>query len=130
MKQHNSRTFACLIAGILDKKQASDIDILNISNISVIADYFVICSANSSTHVKTLSGYVSEVIKKQCDILPNKEEADQKNRWYLLDYGDVVVHIMHHEERAYYAIEKFWSHACRISEQEWQEEIKELEVTF
>lgn len=130
MKEHNSRELVCVIAGLLDKKIAKDIEILNISNISVMADYFVICSGNSSPHVKTLASYVSETIKKYYGILPQKEEADLKNRWYLLDYGDVIVHVMHHEERAYYAIEKFWSHACRINEQEWQDEIKDLEVPY
>ncbi|OGI01299.1 MAG: ribosome silencing factor [Candidatus Melainabacteria bacterium GWF2_37_15] len=128
MNAPNSREFACAVAGILDNRLAKDIDILNISNISVIADYFVICSATSSTHVRTLAGHVRETIKKLYEILPQKEEADSKNRWYLLDYGDVVVHIMHHEERSYYAIEKFWSHACRIDQKEWQEKVKELNI--
>jgi len=124
----NSKNLACTIAGLLDNKQAGDIEILNISNISVIADYFVICSANSGPHARTLSEYVTESLKKNNDILPQKEEADSKNRWYLIDYGDVIVHIMHHEERAYYAIEKFWSHACRIDRKEWQQELKSLKI--
>ena len=128
MKSSDSRRFACIVAGILNNKLAKDIEILNISNISIIADYFVICSATSGTHVKTLAGYVPEMIRKIYNIPPQKEEADLKNRWYLLDYGDVIVHIMHHEERRYYALEKFWCHACRISSKEWKEEIKDMEV--
>lgn len=120
MKQSDNRKFACAIAQILDDKQAKDIEILDISKISVMADYFIICSGNSSVHVRTLSGNVVETIKKEYGILPNKEETDAKNRWHLLDYGDAIVHIMHHEERAYYAIEKFWSHACRIKEKDWK----------
>ncbi len=130
MRELDSRQYACLIAGLLHNKQAGDIEILNISNISVIADYFVICSANSGTHARTLSGYIRENLKNNNDRLPQKEEADLKNRWYLLDYGDIIVHIMHHEERTYYAIEKFWSHACRISRQEWQKEIENMEVKY
>lgn len=130
MKEHDSREFACVVAGVLDKKLGDDVDILNISNISVIADYFVICSANSPTHARTLASYARETVKKFYGILPQKEEADLRNRWYLLDYGDVVVHIMHREERAYYAIEKFWNHACRIKYREWQDEIEKLEVPY
>lgn len=122
MRELDSRKLACIIAGVLDDKLAKDIDILNISNISTIADYFVICSGNSSTHVRTLAGNVSEVLKKSFDTMPQKEESDLKNKWHLIDYGDVVVHIMHQEERQYYAIEKFWSHACRITTEEWMEE--------
>lgn len=122
----DSRTMACIIAGLLDDKLAKDIEILNIKNISIIADYFVICSANSSTQVKTLAGYIIEMLKNEHGIQPNKHESDKKNRWHLIDYGDVVIHVMHNEERQYYAIEKFWSHACRISQDEWLEEIKNL----
>ena len=128
MKEHNSRTFACIIAEILDNKLAKDIDILNISNISVIADYFVICSATSSPHVRTLASHLAETLKKNYGIMLQKEEADLKNKWYLLDYGDVVVHIMHYEDRKYYALEKFWSHACRIGMQDWKKEIEGLNL--
>lgn len=51
-------------------------------------------------------------------------ENDAKNRWNLLDYGDVIVHILHKEERETYAIEKFWNHAFSISENEWREASK------
>lgn len=119
MKEIESRKFACIIAQMLDEKLAGEIEILNISNVSSIADYFVIGSATSSVHVKTLSSFVSENIKNLYDRLPTREESDQRNRWHLIDYGDVVVHIMHNEERQYYALEKFWSHACKVTTDEW-----------
>lgn len=128
MSELDSRQFACAVAGILDNKLAKEIDILKISNVSVIADYFVICSGTSSPHVRTLAANVSGIIKNKLNILPSKEESDTKNRWHLLDYGDVVVHIMHHEERQYYALEKFWSHANRIAEVEWQKEVQNLKL--
>jgi ribosome-associated protein len=56
---------------------------------------------------------------------PNRIENDQRNRWNLLDYSDVVVHILHKEERETYAIEKFWNHAFSVSVEEWTEESKE-----
>ena len=61
-------------------------------------------------------------IKKLFSRLPVRNENDLKNRWNLLDYGDVVVHILHKEERENYALEKFWSHAFSISEEEWRKE--------
>ncbi len=126
MQEPGSRDLACIIARIMDNKLAKNIDILNIANISIIADYFVLCSATSNVQVRTLSGNISEILKKLYGRIPLKEETDSKNRWHLLDYGDVVVHIMHYEERQYYALEKFWNHACKISTDEWMEETKDL----
>ena len=120
-----SEKLAAVIARILDDKQAEDIKILNISNVSSIGDYFVICSSDAQTHTKALTGYVREKIKKLFGRLPSGEENDNKNRWNLLDYGDVIVHILHSEERERYALERFWSHACLMSESGWKELSKE-----
>ncbi len=125
MKDIASDKFACVIARILDDKQASDIKILNISNISVLADYFVICSSESSTHVKALTGYVREKIKDYFERIPIGEENDAKNKWNLLDYGDVIVHILNKEERETYALERFWNHAFCMEEAEWKEKSKD-----
>ena len=121
----NSQKFACAIARFLDDKLAKDISILNISNISVLADYFVICSADTNTQVKALTDSTRAKVKEYFDRIPAGEENDLKNRWNLLDYGDVIVHILHKEERETYAIEKFWNHALRISQETWMEQSKE-----
>lgn len=68
---------------------------------------------------------VKDRIKTLFSRLPARMENDAKNRWNLLDYGDVVVHILHKEERETYAIEKFWSNAFSISEDEWKEASKD-----
>jgi len=125
----NSGKFASVIARLLDNKLARDITILDISNVSILADYFVICSADSTTQVRTLTEIVREKVKILFDRIPIGEESDTKNRWNLLDYGDVIVHVLHREERQFYAIEKFWNHACTIEEQQWKqdsEDMKEL----
>lgn len=116
-----------VIARVLDNKLAQEITILNISNVSVLADYFVICSANTSAQVRAITGYVKENVKKLFDRLPSGEETDTKNRWNLLDYGDVVVHVLQKDERETYAIEKFWNHGYKIEESQWMEESKEYE---
>ncbi|MBQ8887792.1 MAG: ribosome silencing factor [Candidatus Gastranaerophilales bacterium] len=125
MQDVSSDKFASMIARVLDDKQAKDIKILNISNISVLADYFVICSSDSATHVKSLTGYVREKVKETFDRIPIGEENDVKNRWNLLDYGDVIVHVLHREERETYALERFWNHAFCMEEEEWKEKSKE-----
>lgn len=121
-KEVTSYKFACAIARILDEKIASNISILNISNVSSFADYFVICSAQTSTQVKALTENLSEKIKTIFTRLPLGKENDVKNRWNLIDYGDVVVHILQEEERSTYAIEKFWNHAYSIPREKWLEE--------
>ena len=121
-KELNSHKLACIIAQILDDKLGKDITILNISHVSSLADYFVIASGDSTPQVKALMEKKKKKIKKFFSRLPVRNENDQKNRWNLLDYGDVVVHILHKEERENYALEKFWSHAFSISEEEWRKE--------
>ena len=120
-----SYKFACAIARILDEKIASNISILNISNVSSFADYFVICSAQTSTQVKALTENLSEKIKSIFTRLPLGRENDAKNRWNLVDYGDVVVHILQDEERSAYAIEKFWNHAYSVPRETWLKESTE-----
>jgi len=119
MEDISSYKFACTIARILDEKKGGDIKILNIGNVSVLADYFVICSGDSTTQVKALTDYVKAKVKEIFQRKPCGDEKDEKNHWHLADYGDVVVHVLHKEERETYAIEKFWSHAFTVEEEKW-----------
>ena len=120
-----SYKLACIVARFLDEKIAKDISILNISNVSSFADYFVICSAQSNTQVKALTENLADKIKQTFSRLPLGKENDAKNRWNLIDYGDVVVHILHQEDREAYAIEKFWNHAFSIPRDTWLKESEE-----
>lgn len=121
----DSKKLACVIAGTLDDKLGKDITILNISNVSSLADYFVIVTGDSTPQVKALMENTKDRIKKLFERSPLRMENDLKNRWNLLDYGDVVVHILHRDERETYAIEKFWNNAFSVSENEWREISKE-----
>lgn len=120
-----SGKFASVIARVIDDKLGKDIVILNIKNVSVLGDYFVIGTGESSTQVRAITEYIRDFVKKKFNRIPLGDENDKKNRWNLLDYGDVIVHILHKEERETYAIEKFWNHALRIEREEWLEESKE-----
>ena len=125
MAEIDSKKLACVIARTLDEKLGKEITILNISNVSSLADYFVIVTGDSTPQVKALMNNTKERIKELFSRSPVRMENDIKNRWNLLDYGDVVVHILHKEERETYAIEKFWSHAYSVLEDEWREVAKE-----
>ena len=121
----SSHKLACIIARVLDDKLAKNIAILNISHVSSLADYFVIVTGDSTPHVKALMEEVKDRIKKIFNRMPLRMENDARNRWNLLDYGDVVVHILHKDERETYAIEKFWNNAFSIPEDEWKEVSKD-----
>ena len=128
-KELDSKLLASVIARALDEKLGKDITLLNISNVSSLADYFVIVTGDSTPQVTALMNNTKERIKELFSRSPVRFENDAKNRWNLLDYGDVVVHILHKEERQTYAIEKFWSNAFSIPEDEWKklsEEYKEF----
>ncbi len=125
MENLTSEKLASVVARVIDDNLGKDITILNISNVSVLADYFVICSGDTSTQVRALTSHVREKIKELFERLPNNIEADVKNRWNLVDYGDVVVHILHREERETYAIEKFWNHAFKVDQAKWMKDSEE-----
>lgn len=120
-KDIDSKLLASVIARALDEKLGKNITILNISNVSSLADYFVIVTGDSTPQVKALMNNTRDRIKELFSRLPVRMENDTRNRWNLLDYGDVVVHILHKEERETYAIEKFWNNAFSLSEAEWKE---------
>lgn len=127
-KEINSKKLASIVARIADDKLGKNIAVLNISNVSSLADYFVLVTGDSTPQVRALTEEISKRIKDLFSRLPVKTERDSKNRWNLLDYGDVVVHIMHKDERDTYAIEKFWNNAYCVSEDEWLDLSKDYSV--
>ncbi|NLZ71794.1 MAG: ribosome silencing factor [Clostridiaceae bacterium] len=96
------------IVDILDNKKAIDIEVLPVKDKTILADYFIIASGSSNTQVRALTDEVIYEIEKRLHITPKRKEGDSKNRWNLLDYQDVIVHIFHQEEREFYQIEKLW----------------------
>ena len=123
-----SEKFASIIARILDDNKAQDIVILNVSNVCSLSDYFIIATGSSTPHVRGLTETVRKKIKDIFKRIPMGEETEKQNRWNLLDYGEVVVHIMHSVERENYKIEKFWSHALTLDREGWEKESKEYSI--
>lgn len=95
------------VAAELDLHKARDIDIIDISGKTVIADYFVIASASSTTAVKALCGYVEDILTKKYGLDPLKRDTDSE--WVALDYGGVIVHVFTDRMREFYNIERLWS---------------------
>lgn len=121
----STEKFASVIARVLDDRLAKNIVILDISKVSSLADFFVIASGDSPTQVKAMTETLQDRIKTLFKRLPKGVERDMKNRWNLVDYGDVIVHILHREERENYMIEKFWNHDYSIPEEKWKAETEE-----
>lgn len=96
------------IVGILDKKKADDIQVIDVSKITSLGDYFVIAGADNVTKVKSLVNEVEYQIK-QLGYNPARVEKDSSNQWILLDYQDVVVHIFYRQTREFYDLEHLWA---------------------
>ncbi|WP_340138016.1 ribosome silencing factor [Dissulfurispira thermophila] len=96
----------------IDKK-AKDTVILELKDITIIADYFVVCSGESTTQVRAIVENVEKKLKEHRQ-KPMGIEGLNTARWVLMDYGDVIIHVFEEETRAYYELEKFWLDAPRI----------------
>lgn len=107
-------SLASKIVKYADDKKASDIKLLNISDLTTIADYFVICHANSNTQMNAIFGEIEEKLRKEDGINLLNPEARSSTGWLLMDYGDVIVHIFNEETREFYGIEKLWADAENI----------------
>lgn len=103
----NSLETAREIARILDSKKGLDVKVIKIGDISILADYMVIATGNSSTHVKSLADYV-EYEMDQLGVKVSHIEGHRSDTWILLDYIDVIVHVFSDESRKYYDLDRLW----------------------
>jgi ribosome-associated protein len=94
-------------------KKASDVLLLDVREITTIADYFVICSGNNVRQIQAIADSVDEELRKQGAWLINREGVADTG-WLLLDFGDIIVHIFGPKEREYYRIERLWSDAKTV----------------
>ncbi len=102
-----------LIVKALDSKKADDIKVLRTDKITILADYFVICTATSSTHVKTLAEEADRLLSENGEP-PLRTEGYRGGGWVLVDFGCVVVHIFTDETRKFYGLERLWGDAEQI----------------
>jgi len=94
-------------------KQASNIVLLDTNAVSDFADYFVICSGDTTRQMEAIRDEVGHVLKRD-GILPHHHEGTVDSGWLLLDYGDVIVHIFTTPEREYYQLDKLWNQASTL----------------
>jgi len=108
-----TQTLLEIVYKALDDKRAEDIVVLNMENISLLADYFLICNSNSDRQAQAIAREVQEKAQENGYEIKRIEGFDSA-RWILVDLGDVVVHIFHKDERAFYNLERLWGDAPQL----------------
>lgn len=110
----SSQEWALIAATAASDKKASDIVAIDVHELLVVTDYFVICTGNNDRQVKTIAEEVEDRLREEGGIKPIGREGQAEGKWVLLDFGDLVVHVFQPEERDFYRLEKLWGDAPRL----------------
>ncbi len=106
----DSRALALMAAEACDDRKAVDIRLIRVEEVSSLADWFVICSGLTDVQVRAIARSVEDKLETELGRLPLRREGQTEGRWVLLDYGEVIVHVLTPSERSYYDLESFWGH--------------------
>ena len=106
----SAKEVAYAVTKALDEKKGRSIKLLRINEVSSLADYFLICTGTSNTHVKTLCDHAEYTLEQLGEKLLSRE-GHRGNTWELLDYGAIVVHVFTEEAREFYSLERLWADA-------------------
>ena len=109
----NPKQIAYEVTKALDAKKGMDIKLLKIDRVSSLADYFLICTGTSNTHVKTLCDFAEYTLEELGEKMLGRE-GHRGNTWELLDYGTLVIHVFTDEARKFYDLERLWADAESI----------------
>ena len=110
----NAKELALKAAKILDERLAKELSVIDVSGVTEIAEFFVIATGTSSTHVKALCDEVEFKLKQE-NIVPDHIEGHNAKNWIAMDYGCVVVHIFDTEARTYYDLERLWADGEKLT---------------
>ena len=113
----SAKKVAYEVTKALDAKKGLNIKLLKIDKVSSLADYFLICTGTSNTHVKTLSDYAEYTLEQLGEHMLGRE-GHRGNTWELLDYGSLVVHVFTEEAREFYSLERLWADAEQVNIQD------------
>ena len=109
----SAKEVAYEVTKALDEKKGMNIKLLKIDKVSSLADYFLICTGTSNTHVKTLCDHAEYTLEQLGEPMLGRE-GHRGNTWELLDYGSVVVHVFTEEAREFYSLERLWADAEQV----------------
>ena len=110
----DSKKLALLCRKLADKKKAENLVVLDVRKISSVTDYFVIVTGTSEPHLRAIVEEISRELREQHDVKPRAIDGDTSAAWQVLDYFDVIVHVMRTEARERYDLENLWGDAPRV----------------
>jgi ribosome-associated protein len=109
-----SSEYALVAAEAASEKKATDITVIDVAELLVVTDYFVICTGANDRQVHSIADEIEDKLRERCKIKPIGREGLTEGKWVLLDFVDVVVHVFQPEERDFYRLEKLWADAPRM----------------
>lgn len=114
MKLMDSRKLALLCRELADNKKAEDIVVLDVRDLSSVTDYFVIASGTSEPHLRAIVDEINDTLREDHEIKPKAIDGTLNTAWVVLDYFDVIVHVMRKDVRERYDLETLWGDAPRV----------------
>jgi len=105
---------ARIAAKAADERKAEDVLVLNMEGLTVICDYFVICTGNSMPHLKAIAESITDAVRKELAIKPRAMDGETGSKWIVIDFGSVIIHILSPEMREFYRLENLWGDAPRM----------------
>ena len=109
MQKEQAKAVAEFAFATLDNKKAMDVTLLEVSDQTILADYFLLATGTSNTHVRALADEVEFKLREEFSIEPNHIEGTSGNAWTLMDYGSVIIHIFTPQAREFYKLERLWN---------------------
>ncbi len=117
-----AKKLAQVCRDLAENRKAEEIVILDVHELSSITDYFVICSGTSEPHLRAISDEIVTKLKQDHGITPHHDDTNLKSGWVVLDFFDVIVHVMHKDSRARYDLESLWGDAPKVKDKEKEKE--------
>ncbi len=110
----DSKKLALLCRELADNKKAEDITVLDVRKLSTVTDYFVVASGTSEPHLRAITDEITDKLALEHDLRPRAVDGTLPTAWIVLDYFDVIVHVMRSDARAHYDLEGLWGDAPQI----------------
>jgi ribosome-associated protein len=110
----DSKKLAQLCRDYADNKKAENIVVLDVRDLSSVTDYFVIASGTSEPHLRAIVDEITDGLRDQYDLRPTRKDGSMQGAWVVLDFFDVIVHVMRADARARYDLEGLWGDAARV----------------
>ena len=120
----DSKKLAQLCRDFADNKKAENIVILDVRDLSSVTDYFVIASGTSEPHLRAIVGAITDGLRDEYDLRPMRTDGSMQGAWVVLDFFDVIVHVMRADVRERYDLEGLWGDAARVKSKSKPAKIK------